>query len=107
MIRIAIAGAGAIAERAHIPALASVADAQIVAIQSRTAYKAERLARSLSPDDATRLKVYSDFDEMLARERPDAVGVFPPNNLHCEFAIKALTAGAHVLVEKPMALTAA
>ncbi|HWJ41747.1 MAG TPA: Gfo/Idh/MocA family oxidoreductase, partial [Candidatus Limnocylindrales bacterium] len=103
MIRIGIAGAGAITERAHIPALASVADARIVAIQSRTADKAERLARSLSPDDATRPKVYSDFDEMLARERPDAVGVFTPNNLHCEFAIKALTAGAHVLVEKPMA----
>jgi len=45
MIRIGIAGAGAITERAHIPALASVADAQIVAIQSRTADKAERLAR--------------------------------------------------------------
>ena len=32
MIRIAIAGAGAITERAHIPALASLPDAQIVAI---------------------------------------------------------------------------
>ena len=78
MIRIAIAGAGAIAERAHIPALASVADVQIVAIQSRTAEKAERVARALSPDDARRPKVYSNFDEMLAREHPDAVGIFTP-----------------------------
>ena len=107
MIRIAIAGAGAIAERAHIPALSSVADAQIVAIQSRTAEKAERVARALSPDDAHRPKVYSNFDEMLAREHPDAVGIFTPNNLHCEFTVKALNAGAHVLVEKPMAPTAA
>src|SRR5258707_1203762 len=72
MIRIAIAGAGAIPERAHIPARRSVADAQIVAIQSRTADKAERVARTLWPDDAGRPKVYSDFDEMVARERPDA-----------------------------------
>jgi predicted dehydrogenase len=107
MIRIAIAGAGAIAERAHVPALASIADAQIVAIQSRTADKAERIAQSLSSDTANRPKVYTDFDDMLARERPDAVGIFTPNNLHCEFTVKAINAGAHVLVEKPMALTAA
>jgi UDP-N-acetylglucosamine 3-dehydrogenase len=107
MIKVAIAGAGAITERAHIPALRSVADAQIVAIQSRTADKAERVARAAWPDAASRPKVYSDFDEMLARERPDAVGIFTPNNLHCEFTVKALNAGAHVLVEKPMAPTAA
>ncbi|MGH7924638.1 MAG: Gfo/Idh/MocA family protein [Candidatus Binatus sp.] len=107
MIRIAISGAGAIAERAHVPALRSVADAQIVAIQSRTAEKAGRVARALWPDEAGRPKVYSDFDQMLARERPDAVGVFTPNHLHREFAVKALRAGAHVLVEKPMAPTAA
>jgi UDP-N-acetylglucosamine 3-dehydrogenase len=107
MIRIAISGAGAIAERAHIPALRSVADAQIVGLQSRTADKAARVAKALWPDDAGRPNVYSDFDAMLARERPDAVGVFTPNHLHCEFTVKALNAGAHVLVEKPMAPTAA
>jgi UDP-N-acetylglucosamine 3-dehydrogenase len=107
MIRIAISGAGAIAERAHIPALRSVADAQIVALQSRTADKAARVAKALWPDYGGRPNVYSDFDAMLARERPDAVGVFTPNHLHCEFTVKALNAGAHVLVEKPMAPTAA
>ncbi len=107
MIKIAIAGAGAITERAHIPALRSVADTQIIAIQSRTADKAERVARAAWPDDADRPKIYSDFDEMLARERPDAVGIFTPNHLHCEFTLKALAAGAHVMVEKPMAPTAA
>ena len=107
MIRIAIAGAGAITERAHVPALASVADVRIVAIQSRTADKAERIAQSISSDAGNRPKVYSDFDDMLARECPDAVGIFTPNNLHCEFTVKALNSGAHVLVEKPMAPTAA
>ena len=107
MIKIAISGVGAIAERAHIPALRSIAGAQIVALQSRTADKASRVAQSLWSDSADRPKVYSNFDEMLARERPDAVGVFTPNYLHCEFTVKALDAGAHVLVEKPMAPTAA
>ena len=107
MIRIAIAGAGAITERAHIPAFRSVADAQIVAIQSRTSDKAERVAHALWPADDERPKVYSDFDQMLTREQPDAVGIFTPNHLHCEFTVKAIDAGAHVLVEKPMAPTAA
>jgi UDP-N-acetylglucosamine 3-dehydrogenase len=107
MIRIAIAGAGAIAERAHIPAIRSLADAQIVAIQSRTADKADRLARAGWLGDADRPHVYSDFDAMLAREQPDAVEIFTPNCWHCEFSLKALAAGAHVLVEKPMAPTVA
>ncbi len=107
MIKIAISGTGAIAERAHIPALMSVADAQIVALQSRTVEKADRVAGAIWPRAEVRPRTYSDFDAMLARERPDAVCVFTPNHLHCELTIKALAAGAHVLVEKPMAPTVA
>lgn len=107
MIRVAISGAGAITERAHIPALRSVADVQIVALQSRTVEKAQRAADALWPRRDERPTVYSDFDKMLAGERPDAVCVFTPNYLHCEFTIKALEGGAHVMVEKPMATTAA
>ncbi len=50
MIRVAISGTGAIAERAHIPALLSVADFSIVALQSRTLEKARRTAETLWPD---------------------------------------------------------
>ena len=101
MLRLAISGAGAIAERAHIPAFLQIPGVEIIAVQSRTAAKAEAVARSLAA------RIYTDFDQMLARERPDAVGIFTPNRLHCEFALKALAAGCHVLVEKPMAATAA
>jgi predicted dehydrogenase len=52
MIRIAISGTGAIAERAHIPALMSLADAQIVALQSRKIEKAERVAAARKMVDA-------------------------------------------------------
>lgn len=106
MIKIAISGTGAIAERAHIPALMSVADARIVALQSRTVEKANRVADAIWPHSELRPRTYSDFDAMLARESPDAVCIFTPNHLHCELTIKALAAGAHVLVEKPMAPTA-
>jgi predicted dehydrogenase len=107
MVRVAISGAGAIAERAHIPALKSVADLQVVAIQSRTEEKARRVAEALWPDAPARPHTYSDFDAMLSREHPDAVCIFTPNHLHCGYTLKALAAGAHVLCEKPMAPLAA
>jgi predicted dehydrogenase len=107
MIRMAISGTGAIAERAHIPALQSIAAVEIVALQSRTAEKAQRVAARLWRSTATPPAIYTDFEEMLVRERPDAVGIFTPNYLHCEYALQAIASGAHVLCEKPMAPTAA
>jgi predicted dehydrogenase len=107
MIRMVISGAGAIAERAHIPALQSIAGIEIVGLQSRTAEKAQQVAARLFRSPATPPAIYTDFEEMLVRERPDAVGIFTPNYLHCEYTLRAVAAGAHVLCEKPMAPTAA
>ncbi len=53
------------------------------------------------------VRVYADYRELLATERPDAVIVSVPTGLHCEVTCAALDAGAHVLVEKPIARTLA
>lgn len=50
-------------------------------------------------------KVFSDYRDMLAHAGADAVCVCTPNVLHAPVSIAALRAGAHVLTEKPMALT--
>ncbi|NCO42334.1 MAG: hypothetical protein AUJ96_09110 [Armatimonadetes bacterium CG2_30_66_41] len=50
---------------------------------------------------------YTDYREMLAREKLDAVSVVIPDHLHYEPTMAALAAGAHVLLEKPMALSVA
>jgi len=63
------------------------------------------------PDDAARRRAthgravaaYPAADEMLARERLDLVSVVAPTSLHLPMAEAALAAGAHVLVEKPIA----
>lgn len=53
-------------------------------------------------------RVYADFKEMLAKETDvDAVSVCTPNGLHAANTIAALEAGKHVIVEKPMGMTAA
>jgi len=43
-----------------------------------------------------------EFYEMIAKEKPDIVGVFSPHSLHDVHIKAALRGGAHVLVEKPM-----
>jgi len=54
--------------------------------------------------DFDSLTVYSDFDKMLADGVVDAISLTLPTFLHCDFTVKALEAGLHVLCEKPMAL---
>lgn len=51
------------------------------------------------------VNVYEDYRVMLEAERPDAVVVSVPTALHCEVTCQALAAGAHVMVEKPIART--
>lgn len=47
------------------------------------------------------LKTYSDFRELLTREKPEIVIIASPDHWHALHAIAALRAGAHVFVEKP------
>jgi predicted dehydrogenase len=49
---------------------------------------------------------FLDYKEMLRKVKPDAVSVCTPNGLHAETTIAALRAGAHALVEKPLAMSA-
>jgi predicted dehydrogenase len=49
-------------------------------------------------------KVYKDWKAMLKDVKPDAVSVCTPNGVHMQPTIDALSAGAHVIVEKPMAM---
>jgi len=49
--------------------------------------------------------VFTDFGELLAEARPDAVHVLTPPASHRPLVLQALDAGAHVLVEKPIATT--
>ena len=44
-----------------------------------------------------------DYDELLSDENTDAVVICTPNDLHFSMTQKALNAGKHVLVEKPLA----
>ncbi len=55
--------------------------------------------------DLSEQRLYTDIDEMLEKENIDMVDICLPSYLHCEYTVRMLRAGKHVLCEKPMALT--
>ena len=49
--------------------------------------------------------VYTDFEELLKDPRVDVISVCLPSAMHADFAVRAMEAGKHVLVEKPLDIT--
>jgi predicted dehydrogenase len=99
-LRGAISGFGEVAARAHIPGWRTRDAVAIAAIHdpiSERRHEALRLIKNV--------RVYDDLELMLDGEAPDFVDVASPPGMHHEAARAALNAGAHVLVEKPLALT--
>jgi len=56
--------------------------------------------------DMVNVAAYQDFDELLKNPDIDLIDICTPTTTHEELAIRALAAGKHVLLEKPMARTA-
>src|SRR5690554_3896869 len=57
------------------------------------------------PEALTGAARYNDFETALAELKPEVVSINTLPDTHAPYAIKAMEAGAHVFVEKPMALT--
>jgi predicted dehydrogenase len=100
-IRCGVLGAGWWATFAHIPALRDHPDAELAVIQNRDEGKARLVASDFGVPHAV-----TSWEELLAFPL-DAVVIGSPPNLHYAQARAALERGLHVLVEKPMTMTAA
>jgi 1,5-anhydro-D-fructose reductase (1,5-anhydro-D-mannitol-forming) len=101
-IRYGIIGFGNFAERAIMPAIRLSRNSELVAIQKRSLAAAEAKAVEHSIPFA-----FGSAEELVASPEIDAVFIVSANSTHCPETILAAAAGKHVLVEKPMALTAA
>lgn len=72
-----------------------------------------RLVAVADPSEAARrsiewrfgVRTYGDYRQMLDVEKPDLASIAVPTTLHRQVALYAISAGVHVLVEKPMALS--
>jgi predicted dehydrogenase/aryl-alcohol dehydrogenase-like predicted oxidoreductase len=98
-IRWGIIGPGAIA-RTFAEGIAQSAAGRLVAIATRNPEKPD-LAEGFPG-----ARIVKGYDTLLTDPEIDAVYIATPHTSHAEWAIKAVRAGKHVLVEKPMALSA-
>ncbi|MBO5364111.1 MAG: Gfo/Idh/MocA family oxidoreductase [Clostridia bacterium] len=62
-------------------------------------------AVSMENFDFSKYNLYTDYKEMLAKEKLDFVFIALPSFLHCEVAVYCMEQGADVYTEKPMAIT--
>jgi predicted dehydrogenase len=93
-VRIAVVGVGYLG-RHHARILSSLPGADLIAVVDTNAVRAEEVGA------ASGTRPLTDFRDVLGNV--DAVTLAVPTELHCEIALPFLTAGVHVLVEKPMA----
>lgn len=104
MIRYAVVGAGWISQVAFMPAVAATGNSRMQAIVSGSAEEAQRLAKFY---DVPEVLDYAGYDALITSDRIDAVYIALPNDLHADYTIRALRAGKHVMVEKPLATSLA
>ncbi|MDZ4767478.1 MAG: Gfo/Idh/MocA family oxidoreductase [Chloroflexota bacterium] len=99
-IKAAIIGAS-FAKAAYLPALKQFDDVEIVAVASARLDSAQEAASAFGVEHA-----YDDYRVMLEQHPVDFVGIATPTVHHAPMTLAALDAGAHVLCEKPMAMSA-
>lgn len=101
-LRLGIVGAGAVTQVAHLPVLARMRGIEVAALADADLVKATALA--------DRFKVplaFEDLQEMIEKTPLDALLVCTPNHLHENHVLEGLSAGLHVMVEKPLATSVA
>ena len=98
-VKYGVIGCGAIAQRRHIPECLANPDSVLIAIADANQVRCDELGQKYG------VKSFCDHKELLAMKEIDAVVVSGPNAMHAPQTIDALSAGKHVLCEKPMAIS--
>ena len=96
-LKLGIIGAGGIVAKYHLPNLKKSSDIDVTLISGRKTTRLEFLCSKYHIPNYTR-----DYDAVIADPTIDAVLVATPHPLHASWALKAVRAGKHVLVEKPL-----
>jgi predicted dehydrogenase len=96
-LRLGLLGCGPIAQVAHFDAARKARNIELLAICDLADDLRERMALLHQPRSA-----YREFDEMLADDRIEAVLIGVADQFHVPLALKAIDAGKHVLIEKPL-----
>ncbi|HUG90851.1 MAG TPA: Gfo/Idh/MocA family oxidoreductase [Planctomycetaceae bacterium] len=101
-LRVGIIGAGGIAAKLHLPEMRTVEDACVTVIAGRRQSRLETLCRKFDVPHWTR-----SYEEVIGDPQVEAVIVAVPHPLHVEWGLKALAAGKHVFMQKPLSTSLA
>lgn len=96
-LRVGIIGAGGIASKLHLPEMQTVPDARVVVLGGRRRSRLETLCRKFDVPRYTQ-----DYEAIVADPDIDAVIIALPHPLHVTWGLKALAAGKHVHMQKPL-----
>ena len=102
-VRYAVVGGGQISQQAFMPGVGRTDNSELVALVTGDPVKADKLAKLYGITAWS----YENYADLLKSGEIDAVYVATPNFLHMRYAVPALEAGIHVLLEKPMASSVA
>lgn len=98
-IRYAVVAGGQISQQAFMPGIGRTDNSELAALVTGDPAKADKLAKLYG----IKAWSYEQYGDLLKSGEIDAVYVATPNFLHMQYAVPALEAGIHVLLEKPMA----
>jgi len=97
--KLGVLGAGLFANAALLPAIKKAGDIQLIGIASAGGLHAQHSGKKFGFQYAT-----SSDDEIINDPNINTVAILTRHDLHAELVVKALKAGKHVFVEKPLAI---
>ena len=97
-LKVALVGCGKVADQ-HVAEIRKLRNASVVGVCDQEGLMAEQLAFRYDIG-----RHYCDFERMLEETRPDVVHVNTPPQTHLRLTTKAIDAGSHIFVEKPLTL---
>jgi predicted dehydrogenase len=100
-VRVGMLGLGSIAQVVHLPILSQMPGVQLVAVCDVDNAKARAIAARFGIQ-----RVHATDTEVFRADDLDAVIICTPSHMHADQSVAALQAGKHVLVEKPLGLSA-
>lgn len=80
---------------------------EVVAAVDTRPGAAEKMLQSagFTAAEIARIRIFADDTEMLSAVQPDLVAITTPSGSHAAISLRAIEAGAHVLIEKPLTLS--
>lgn len=97
-VKVGVVGCGVVAAAYYLPYLMTMENAEITAVCDLHSVRAEACARVFGAREQ-----YGDYYDMLAKSEIDAVFILTAPGTHVPFALAAIEAGKHILIQKPMA----